>query len=407
MFSILDGRTNFYQWDINQKLIVNDNTVKQVHFCNKTDDCALVCEVYKENGLNVVNVPNILLQNDWDIRAYAYCSNYTKIEKRFKVLARSKPESYSYTETEVKTWEALEQRVIDLEVNGVPQETIKDSIDNYFKENPIEAGATKEQAAQIEQNKKDIEELESDCANFATTGYVDKAIENIDIKDIDLTGYAKKTDIPTTLPNPQVLTFTGAATGSYNGSEALTVNIPTGGSGETGGSCENWEPIYRKTFENVTKIEETIEGLSEYRKFKVALYLEYDKELEGQDYKCQITTFTVAGMKLFYYGGLNGSSASYNYAVLMSEVEVIDKISNYNNGVNDLFLYRKSTYVGANQPIVTTGFFDETAEKKHAHSTVNNGMIYENISTDFIADKVVIQASEEMYKIRIGIYATK
>ena len=33
-------------------------------------------------------------------------------------------------------------------------------------------------------------------------------------------------DIPTTLPNPNALTFTGAATGSYDGSTAKTVNIP-------------------------------------------------------------------------------------------------------------------------------------------------------------------------------------
>ena len=41
-----------------------------------------------------------------------------------------------------------------------------------------------------------------------------------------LTSYPKKKDIPTKLPNPNPLTFTGAVTGSYDGSEALTVEIP-------------------------------------------------------------------------------------------------------------------------------------------------------------------------------------
>lgn len=41
-----------------------------------------------------------------------------------------------------------------------------------------------------------------------------------------LTDYPKKKDIPTKLPNPNPLTFTGAVTGSYDGSEALTVEIP-------------------------------------------------------------------------------------------------------------------------------------------------------------------------------------
>ena len=41
--------------------------------------------------------------------------------------------------------------------------------------------------------------------------------------------------MPTTLPNPNALTFTGAVTGSYDGSEAVTVEIPSGG-GVSGGS---------------------------------------------------------------------------------------------------------------------------------------------------------------------------
>ena len=46
-----------------------------------------------------------------------------------------------------------------------------------------------------------------------------------------LTDYPKKKDIPTKLPNPNPLTFTGAVTGNYDGSEPLTVEIPSGGGG--------------------------------------------------------------------------------------------------------------------------------------------------------------------------------
>ena len=45
-----------------------------------------------------------------------------------------------------------------------------------------------------------------------------------------LTDYPKKKDIPTKLPNPHSLTFTGAVTGSYDGSEAMTVEISSEGS---------------------------------------------------------------------------------------------------------------------------------------------------------------------------------
>lgn len=48
-------------------------------------------------------------------------------------------------------------------------------------------------------------------------------------------GYAKTTDIPDKLPNPQKLTFAGAVTAEYDGLGAVTVTIPesSGGSGGT------------------------------------------------------------------------------------------------------------------------------------------------------------------------------
>lgn len=124
MFRILDGRSCFYQWDLDRKLIVDDETIEQVHFCNRTDDCSLVCEVYNIDGIHLVNVPNILLQTDWNINVYAYDSNYTKHSEVFKVNKRSKPADYVYTETECKRWEDLESRIEALEQSGGSGETV-------------------------------------------------------------------------------------------------------------------------------------------------------------------------------------------------------------------------------------------------------------------------------------------
>lgn len=107
MFKILDGRTHFFQWDFNQKLIVEDNTINEVHYCNRTDDCSLVVEVKEENGLRVADVPNILLQDYWKIRVYAFCTNHTKVEETFEVVKRSKPADYVYTQTELKNYEDI------------------------------------------------------------------------------------------------------------------------------------------------------------------------------------------------------------------------------------------------------------------------------------------------------------
>ena len=50
--------------------------------------------------------------------------------------------------------------------------------------------------------------------------------------------------LPTALKNPKALTFTGAATGTYDGAEALTITIPEGGSGgSTGGGLRKMSAV--------------------------------------------------------------------------------------------------------------------------------------------------------------------
>ena len=114
MFSILDGRSNFYQWDLNRKLIVNDNTIKEVHFCNRTDNCSLIVETYEENGMTLANVPNILLQDNWDINVYAYDGEYTKHSAVFEVKKRTRPADYVYVETEALSWEDVCEKIDEL-----------------------------------------------------------------------------------------------------------------------------------------------------------------------------------------------------------------------------------------------------------------------------------------------------
>jgi hypothetical protein len=118
MFEIINGREHFYQWDLNQKLIVNDAYITEVHFSNNAAVAALVCEVYEEDGLRLVNVPNIILQDFWKIKVYGYLENFTKVEDCFEVIERAKPSDYIYTEVEIKNYEALEKRIEELEKNG-------------------------------------------------------------------------------------------------------------------------------------------------------------------------------------------------------------------------------------------------------------------------------------------------
>ena len=74
-----------------------------------------------------------------------------------------------------------------------------------------------------------------DNSEAITEDYVDileqwKSEITMKIDDIDSKIESIKIpEIPTQLPNPQSLTFTGAVEGTYDGSKPLTVEIPTGG----------------------------------------------------------------------------------------------------------------------------------------------------------------------------------
>lgn len=136
MFRIYDGRNAFYQWDIDRKIIVRDSSIIEVHFCNRTGDCALVGEVYKDGDFNVVNVPNILLQTSIPIRVYGFTDNCTKYEGYFDIIPRTKPADYVYTETEVKCYENFVERLEVLERDNIQvdwaqnDESAKDFIKN-------------------------------------------------------------------------------------------------------------------------------------------------------------------------------------------------------------------------------------------------------------------------------------
>ena len=62
----------------------------------------------------------------------------------------------------------------------------------------------------------------TDYKLYAPTPYTEASIRGF----IESYGYATSADIPTTLPNPNKLTLTGAASAEYDGSAAVSVAIP-------------------------------------------------------------------------------------------------------------------------------------------------------------------------------------
>lgn len=133
MFRIADGRESFYQWDLDRQIIVEDKSIVEVHFCNRTDDCSLVVEVV--DGL--ANVPNILFHNSFDIRVFGYDGKATRHDAVFKVKARTKPSDYAYVETEIKSYEYLENKINEIEEKGWSDEIVEKSVLEYCYANPL------------------------------------------------------------------------------------------------------------------------------------------------------------------------------------------------------------------------------------------------------------------------------
>ena len=133
MFRIADGREHFYAWDLDQQVVVDDPSIVEVHFCNRTEDVSLVVEVV--DGL--ANVPNILLQSSFDMRVFGYDGKATRHDAVFKVKAKTKPSDYVYTETEIKSYEYLENKIREIEEQGWSDEIVEKSVTEYMYQHPL------------------------------------------------------------------------------------------------------------------------------------------------------------------------------------------------------------------------------------------------------------------------------
>ena len=91
--------------------------------------------------------------------------------------------------------------------------------------------------AYIKSNKSLIDAITT--SKVSVSDIIDNLATNVSNKPLSAAqGVILKTmideiTIPEKLPNPYSLTFTGSVAGIYNGSEALTINIPSGGDGST------------------------------------------------------------------------------------------------------------------------------------------------------------------------------
>lgn len=107
MFRIEDCPNGLYQWDLNRKIRVEDKSIKEVHFCNLNSTSAYVVEVIE----GFAAIPNILLQESYKLKVYASNGDNVRFDASFDIEPRAKPQSYIYEETQIKSWEQLEEEV--------------------------------------------------------------------------------------------------------------------------------------------------------------------------------------------------------------------------------------------------------------------------------------------------------
>jgi hypothetical protein len=184
MLKIQGDYSHFWQWDTGRRLIVDDTACSTVYFYNGTTEKALAVEVKEVNGVRSAAVPDLFLQTARPLTAYVVVLGANKIETRFAltfpVYDRAKPYGYVSTDDEILLWADLDERLRALEEGGVPADRIDEAVEEYLGAHPVQAGATAEQAAQIQANKEAIEQLRQQGGTGDSSG-----------GNVDLSGYVK------------------------------------------------------------------------------------------------------------------------------------------------------------------------------------------------------------------------
>lgn len=156
-FRLSNGKKTFFQWDVNQKIILENPICTQVHFENKDiSDKAYVKEVYKDDeGRSVVDIPDIFLQYTPGFLFYGYVisedgkERFTDERGDVSVIRRAKPSDYVFTPEDQKTLE----EVFDDAVKYIPEDKTDEEKANA-REN-IEAEFTGNKVTEVSEESTD------------------------------------------------------------------------------------------------------------------------------------------------------------------------------------------------------------------------------------------------------------
>lgn len=116
-----------WQWDTGRMVEISARpgcTVDEVHFYNGTTDNALVGVLHNDGEKITAEIPNLFLQSANNLVVYSIMvdddGEQTTESVIIGVNKKPKPDDYVYTETEVLTWNALDDRIKAIEEGGIP-----------------------------------------------------------------------------------------------------------------------------------------------------------------------------------------------------------------------------------------------------------------------------------------------
>lgn len=114
--SILDGRTELWQWDTGIRLVM-DEACEAVNISASTFGVSVDVTAAEDGKTWVATVPDEMLQVPGDLICYAVQSTetgaITAAYRSFRVNRRPKPYGYVATPTEARTWKELDDKKID------------------------------------------------------------------------------------------------------------------------------------------------------------------------------------------------------------------------------------------------------------------------------------------------------
>ena len=181
MIELENGARVLYQWELNRRVVIDNFLAGTRVEISKRHDCkdsTLPVRAYEDGGHVVADIPNIFLQKPGYIRVFVCpaadaAESYPEV-KDLRIVRAEKPADYVYTETKTLSYQALEQRVKELEKNGgtgvgrdvsgkvqTPYDPNEAGNFEYIYEDPVEAlpGA----------------EIFNDYDNNIATGYMSQA----------------------------------------------------------------------------------------------------------------------------------------------------------------------------------------------------------------------------------------